>query len=297
MKGVDDDTCTRGPQRLELMAGPAAAAPRNAWAERPVTPGARRLDLHELERLADVLIAEPDAIVAVSDVHGDLPKLQEVLTRLGCIDDAGRRTGRGRLLQIGDLVDGRDERDYDTLEWGSGRFDVLLAGNHEAALMGGGSFDGQPGMTPPEIAEILRRNTSPYDLRMHAAFEHRGVLFTHAGVHPAYFTQSEPSKAARAVNEAWEMFLARASQQPDALFGAPSLRGGVAEHGGVLWQDWRQLLTAPRAPYRQVVGHTKLGGPESDSAGRVHCIDTGGSRLGISVLTGDAQLRFGSDVV
>lgn len=100
---------------------------------------------------------------------------------------------------------------------------------------------------------------------------------------------------AEQTNDAWSAFLGR-SQQPDSLFGVPKRRGGTAQHGGVLWQDFRDLLGAAR-PFRQMVGHTLLGGPESDPHGRMFGLDTGGARLEVALVLPDRRMFFGSSLV
>jgi hypothetical protein len=160
-------------------------------------------------------------------------------------------------------------------------------------MLGGGSFDGQP-VTAPEVKDVLRRLTSPYDLRMHAAVARHGVLFSHAGVSDSTFGGNDPVQVAETISGRWELFLGRSVQDP-ALFSVPGARGGTSPFGGLFWQDWRDLVRAPNPAFRQVVGHTPLGGVEADPDGQVFATDCGGRRLGVCVLLADGQMLFGSD--
>lgn len=253
--------------------------------------GAVHIPLQQTPDLADLLHRHPDALVAISDVHSSLPLLQETLFNLGMIDEAGERTEKGRLLQIGDLIDGRDPQDYDTLQWAHSRIDVFLVGNHEAAMMGGGSFEGQQ-MTPPEIKEIFRNITNPYNMKLQAAHAEGGVLYTHAGVQPR--KAEKASEAAARINDGWEHFLMRSHDQDPDVFAVSSVRGGTGGNGGSLWQDWSTLVKNPSAGFRQVVGHSPRGSVEASYRGESVCIDQGGGRLGISVQLRDGRMVCGS---
>ena len=260
----------------------------------PPTPGAVRAPAYTPEQLAELLEEHPGSLLAVSDVHGNLPLLQDTLRRLRVVDQRDQRQGETILLQLGDLADGRNGGDVESLQWGAQRFDVLLAGNHEAALLGGSSFSEMPHRnTRPELYHQLRSMTSPYDLRLSAAYSHQGVLFTHAGVHPSLGTAYQrPEQAAEYINQRWEEFLARNSEQDPGLFTVGKARGGISQHGGVLWQGWQDLNQVPQS-YRQVVGHTPLAWPEVDPQVRTLAIDQAGHRLGLAVLLPDGRLRLG----
>jgi hypothetical protein len=258
-------------------------------------PGAIRQPLEPLSRLADQI--GESAVVVVSDVHGDIERLRFVLAELGLIDDQGQRLPADTtLIQIGDLVDGRDPADAETLRFGSQVFDVILAGNHEAALLGGKSFGGQP-VADPEVRSGLNRLVR--EDRLQAAYNAHGVLITHAGVNRHLYQENDPDRLAEAINEEFTFFAYRTSHQPTALFAhtAHRGRGGRDEFGGVLWQDFSQLVQPDQhdPTLRQLVGHSVLGGVEADPDGQVTCIDTAGPRLGVAVIAKDGAMTFGSD--
>jgi hypothetical protein len=94
---------------------------------------------------AAVAVAAP-RVVAVGDVHGDLPGFRAILKDAGLIDDAGAWTGGdGVLVQIGDLID-RGPSTRGVLDFmmalekdaaKNGGSVVVLLGNHEVMNMTG----------------------------------------------------------------------------------------------------------------------------------------------------------------
>lgn len=253
---------------------------------------AARSSLDSLETLQEHIAEQSDCTVVISDVHGSLELLDTSLKRLGVVDAAGNRQGSATLLQIGDLVDGRNPEDFETLEYGMDRFDVLIAGNHETALLGGKSFDGNS-VPRPEIEQSLRRLARQG--RLEIAWESHGVLVSHAGAHPDLFAASSAAEVSAQANEHWFQFLGRSIEAPE-LFDTDHHRGGTSAAGGMLWQDWYALLASPAANYQQIVGHTPLGGVEARPDAHAYGIDTGGDRLGIAVIS-EAGICFGSSII
>lgn len=258
----------------------------------PVTPGAVAAPLVPLDEIAERFAADPDATLTVSDVHGDADGLTSLLRRLGVIDAAGeRRTGGGRLIQLGDLVDGRRPGDLDALMLGRRIFDEVVIGNHEAALMGGPAFDGLV-MVRPELSDELWRMARGGQLVIGA---HAGdVLLTHAGVATGHELPGAPEAVVAALEDPFYEFCGRGERDP-LLFAVDPRRGGTGgpgRRGGVLWQDWASLLEQPAPGYRQVVGHSRVGGPEQDPEGRIVCLDPNGPGLGVALIAGDGGVAI-----
>lgn len=262
----------------------------------PLSEGAARQLLHPLPALAAMIAAEPRCTVAVSDVHGWHERLTDVLDELGLIDARQRRIpGPTTLIQIGDGIDGRRYAgDLATLQLILEVFDRFLVGNHEAAyLRGGPRFAGQPFVVELEAALEAAAARG----RIVAAHVEADVLFTHAGVDPRILGLKRAAGAAGRLERVWGQWLGARRNSPRPLFAIEAARGGASPYGGILWQDWRSLLAAPRTHYRQVMGHSPLGWVESDPDERLFCFDLGGARLGVCVCWPDGRLVFGSDVV
>lgn len=264
--------------------------------EKGVTPGAIRPPHYTLEELATVIGRDAGSLVMVSDVHGQPELLAESLERLGLLRE-GSRVGAGVTLgSIGDLVDGRSfDGDQACLEMAD-LFDVYLPGNHEAAIMGGGTFDGLP--APHMIPDLGRGlDRLAWQGKMPAALSFAGILISHAGVHREVLEHSSPDDAVRAADELWTGFLGSRQNIPDELFALDGLRGGSSSRGGLLWQDWRSLLENAPLSYRQMVGHSPRGSCETDPSGRLTLIDTAGGRIGIAVISPKGEIRVGSSWV
>lgn len=264
----------------------------------PVAEGAVREPLHSIEELAGLIAADPRCTVAISDVHGWHQLLEEVLFRLGMIDENAQRITETRsttLIQVGDGIDGRRfAGDLHTLKLILRVFDRYLAGNHEVAyLRGGPRFAGQTHFFDLELA--LEKAAAAGLIGV--AHAEGDVLFTHAGVHPQLVSLKRARGAAARLERIWAEWLESRSRSAKPLMAVERRRGGSSVHGGVLWQDWRSLLAAPRTSYRQVVGHSPRGAVERDPEGRLFCFDTGGWRLAVAVCWPDGRLVFGSDVI
>lgn len=229
----------------------------------------------------------------VSDVHGDVDALRSLLGEVGAIDASGARVpGRGRLIQAGDLVDGRSPHDYDALVFGERIFDSVVVGNHEAALLGGPRFNGLV-MIAPEVTEVLWRMARRGQLVVAA---HAGdVLVSHAGISADHGLPDDPAEVVAALEDPFYAFCGRTADQDPILFAIDPRRGGApGRAGGVLWQDWASLLECPAGGYRQIVGHSRVAAPEQLPGGSVICLDPDGDALGVALIAGDGELLVGA---
>lgn len=256
-----------------------------------ITPGAIACPYVPLDQLLDTT----PATVVISDVHSDLPGLRRTLERLGLVDADGRRCdgGRHRLISIGDLVDGRDEHDLATLEYGRGVFDRVICGNHEAALLGGPTFRGLF-MPEPEIRRVLEQMARSEQLTI--AEVAGDTLITHAGVSDAWFDDASASDVAAALEDSWYAFLGNRDDQDGRLFAIDAARsrtGGPA--GGALWGDWGKLVGQERPRFSQIVGHSAVGAPEQTPDGAVICIDVDGPGIAAAAVAPDRHIRVGHD--
>ncbi|WP_217924857.1 metallophosphoesterase [Miltoncostaea oceani] len=268
---------------------------RFAVLERGQTPDTIRPAHYRLDELAKVIAREHGSTVVISDVHGQPQLLADTLGALGLMREGNRVGGGVTLVQIGDLLDGRGgEGDRACLEMAC-LFDLVVAGNHEAAIMGGGTFTGLP--APHMIPELGRGlDRLAWQGSLAASFVVGDILISHAGVHRRLFGHTDPRAASKAIESLWHEFLGSRSRTSAALFGVDGCRGGI-ELGGVLWLDWRNLLDNGPRSYRQIVGHSPRGSCESDYLGRFTLIDTAGARLGVAVITPDGRIRVGSSWV
>lgn len=256
-----------------------------------ITPGARRCATVPL----DTLLGDTPATVTIGDVHSDIDGLQRTLRRLGLVDATGARCdgGRHRLISVGDLIDGRDPRDLETLEYGERVFDRIICGNHEAALMGGPRFSGLL-MPDPEVALVLNRLARTEQLTV-AEVAH-GTLITHAGVSSAWFDDEPAGEIHERLLDSWFAFLSNRDDQDGRLFAIDARRSrtGGAD-GGALWGDWRTLVGSGRPSFAQIVGHSAVGAPEETEHGAVICIDVAGDTIAAAATEPGGATRVGLD--
>src|SRR4051794_14072936 len=80
----------------------------------------------------------PAIEVVIGDVHARAPALAGLLAALGAIDKRGRRRRGWWIVQLGDLLDRRAtaEDNLATATIALACVDVVLAGNHEARMLG-----------------------------------------------------------------------------------------------------------------------------------------------------------------
>ena len=100
-----------------------------------------------------------------------------------------------------------------------------------------------------------------------------GWLFSHAGVHPDWWSHFGKTTTARysGFQREWKSALANIYKEAEnPIFAAGIARGGIAPVGGPLWQDWdlefEDVLEVP-----QIVGHTRCA--KQTQKGRSYCID------------------------
>jgi hypothetical protein len=235
-----------------------------------------------LEKAAEWIAEYPEAPVVIGDVHGNIDLFRSTLQRLGVIDQNGRRTGKGEIIQLGDLIDGRSPQDEATLQASFEWCDTVLVGNHDAAYLNGLRFNGM--MERPELSRGLRGLSEAGILQ--SSMVREGWLLSHAGVASTVDNSLKtPQDWHQAIDYHWKGHLQRSQATDPFLFGVDSYRGGFLASGGVFWGDWKSRLQAPPA-FGQICGHTPLGGSEEHPDSPTHCLDMGGERLGVGVLIG-----------
>jgi hypothetical protein len=93
-----------------------------------------------------------------------------------------------------------------------------------------------------------------------------GFLISHAGIHPAYWPDSEaPLRALDRLRDQWSEALeeCRCGGNPP-LLSAGKARGGLAQVGGWLWCDWEEEFL-DGLPFPQIVGHSADNKPRQKS--------------------------------
>jgi len=277
---------------------------RRGWpAFRWKLPEARPTDYYpELKAPA---ITSRERVAICGDTHGNWPMLQDVLIEAGVIDDSGQRQeGFARVIHIGDLMDGRRAYlDRQTLEKSEAIFDEVVMGNHEAAYLGGTSFDGME-MIDPESLRLLNRWEREGKLVVATSVD--DWLLVHGGLDPALRVSrkgegladaAEVAAVSEELNEIW-----RFHRHSDAFGESFEMlgqeRGGSSNCGGVLWNDFRRLIRTEHAQrYKQVVGHTPQKQGMVSPAGMIVNVDVGrAGRRAASCLIVDengSELVFG----
>ena len=266
------------------------------------TPGAVAVEnVLSLSQLKAIIDSYPGCTVVVSDIHGYIDLLRNTLLGLGLITPSDERIlGPVKLVGIGDAVDGRRATDFETAKLVRSVFDLLVGGNHDVAHLGGPSFEGMVGQRPEVSLELKRMAQSG---QLVAALAVGDILLTHAGVHSDLFNDTlDPQEIADRLNNEWFDFLRNSKNQSELLFEVSAYRIENEERkaraplgGGVLWEDWRNLVDHHPTNFRQIVGHTNVGRPERSKSGLVYAIDVAGYRLGIAVITPSGEIHIGSD--
>lgn len=278
--------------------GPAYVPPANTFFKNQGLPtefrapskGAVHTDLVSLEDIKTRWHDDAKSVLVVSDVHSNVARLHNTLMKLGLVDRAGNRVHSGTAIQIGDLVDGRDQNDEETLRYAEPLFDKVLAGNHEGAYFGGKKFDGA--WFKPDLERGIGRMIQTE--KMDAAFVANGVLLVHGGVTAELANGRSAEQTADDLNQTMVEFYYRNGELPDELFATSALRQGSAASGGALWADWRELLASP-TEFSQVVGHSPCYLPEKAESTDIHCIDATGDRLGVALIDAEGQIHVATD--
>ncbi len=301
-----DQTELRFPTDFErpvgVRAGHDPIAQRQRSLDLPTSVGAVAVaPVLTLAQLRQIIESDKKCTVAISDVHGYAQLLTSVLEELGIVSHGERVNSKVRLISMGDLVDGRSPTDFECARIGEKFFDEIVAGNHEAAILGGPSIQSVPKFQTPELTDSLWRMCRSGKLK--AATTVDDILLTHAGV-SRYFAEdlSDPAELASALNSSWSEFLGRPSLRAEELFQIgferldPTVRTILSPgSGGALWEDWSSLLKSHPERLRQMVGHSSRGRPEKSTDGLLHNIDLAGYRLGIAVVLQSGEVVVGTD--
>jgi Calcineurin-like phosphoesterase len=212
--------------------------------------------------------------VVIGDVHARADALLALLAAVGAVDERGRRRGRWWIVQVGDLLDRHEtpEANLRTARLAADTLDLVLAGNHEAAMLR------EPASAHGAALATLAARGWP-----HAAAAPGGWLVTHAGVH-ADFARELPAGAADCAEELNDRWHRRARDAEDPLFDSIGIaRGGAARHGGILWMHTREWPRGGEAPWGQIAGHVPQRRPRL-LAGRRWAIDLGGTNGRLAAL-------------
>jgi hypothetical protein len=207
--------------------------------------------------------------VVIGDVHARAELLRAVLASCGVLDARGRRREDAWVVQVGDLLDRRASltENLAAASLAADTIDVVLAGNHEARMLGAGSHG-------PALALLATRGWP------HAAAASGGWLITHAGVHPGLASglPGDVFECVAEINDRWW----RGSGDPLFDWIGP-VRGGEAPHGGLLWLGAGEWPRHQASPWPQISGHVPQREPRLLAPGR-WSIDIGGrGRLGALV--------------
>jgi hypothetical protein len=241
------------------------------------------------------LLAAADAtprLVAVGDVHGDLPQLKAVLQLSGLTTANGTWIGKDAILvQMGDLLD-RGPDDLPVLRFmqqlrteaaAAGGLVVLLLGNHEIMNLES-SFHYVHEQSMEESGGSHARKqlfseegwAGQFIRTFNITYVHQGTLFVHAGLLPSF-----ASEGLRSVHQ----------QAVDAL-KSNWWRAPIFSNSGPVWtrilvneasagrcQRVEQTLST-LGLQRMVVGHTpqRSGRPEAYCDDKLLAIDVGLSK-------------------
>jgi hypothetical protein len=128
------------------------------------------------------------------------------------------------------------------------------------------------------IHASIVNNIWPGDLwfRLRMAVVCDGWLLSHAGIHQHFWPQADtPAAALAQLCSHFDAIIDNLFDNEDhPLLEAGPPRGGQAEVGGPLWQDWEEEF-ADSLPFAQIVGHSAASEPRQ--IGRSWCIDAAGT--------------------
>ena len=243
-------------------------------------------DLHEnLEFLKYIFAVEKtedfDHIVMLGDYfdpHGDV------------------ETSDSKLQRVAGTLMGLKELHGDRLH--------LICGNHDLPYYAlRPACGGRQGQVNPFISQWLRCTSlaraeiinelwdEDFWRSMEGAVLLDGWLFSHAGVHPNWWSKRRRSSQTRiaAFQAQWATAFDNIFEESEnPIFSAGLARGGVALYGGPLWLDWnREFDDELEVP--QIVGHTCFA--KQAQKGRSYCIDMGQTAYAI-VENGEVQLNI-----
>jgi len=250
---------------------------------------------------------QPHRIVAIGDLHADLPAALSTLKMVELIDESGAWIGGAdTLVQTGDITDrGPDSLElielFDRLEdeaAAAGGRVVSLMGNHEMMNLVGDWRYVSPGDLADFGSEAARRAAFAPDgplgswlLKRDAVVQIEGIVFVHGGV-SARFAEHGAAGLSAQVRAA---LLGQGS--PDILRDEGPLwyRGYLQAPEPIACEELTRALTAMSAT-RMVVGHTtqRTGEVASRCGGALLGIDTGisahygGHHAAVQFRSGDA---------
>lgn len=254
---------------------------------------------------------QPNRIVAIGDLHADLPAALATLQMAGLTDASGTWTGgTDTLVQTGDITDrGPDslelielmDRLEDEAEAAGGRV-ISLMGNHEMMnLVGDWRYVSPEDVKDFGSVEARKAAFAPtgalgsWLLRRDAVVMVDGIVFAHGGVSARYAEQGVAALAA-------QVHGALAGQgSPDVLSeeGPMWYRGYLQAPEPIACEELTRALTALGA-HRMIVGHTtqSSGQVASRCGGALLGIDTGisshygGHRSAVQIRGGDARAIY-----
>ncbi|MFT5686357.1 MAG: hypothetical protein ACI8RZ_007313 [Myxococcota bacterium] len=250
---------------------------------------------------------QPNRIVAIGDLHADLPAALSTLQMAGLIDASGTWIGGSdTLVQTGDITDrGPDSLElielFDRLEdeaEAAGGQVIALMGNHEMMnLVGDWRY-----VSPEDIADFgsveARKAAFAPDgalgswlMKRDAVAQVEGIVFAHGGVSARYAGQGAKALSAQVRGAL------TGQGTPDVLSeeGPMWYRGYLQAPEPIACEELTRALTAMGAN-RMIVGHTtqSSGQVASRCGGALLGIDTGisshygGHHSAVQIRSGDA---------
>jgi len=231
---------------------------------------------------------QPNRIVAIGDLHADLPAALSTLQMVGLVDESGTWIGgHDTLIQTGDITDrGPDSLElielFDRLEdeaAAAGGRVIPLMGNHEMMNLVGdwryvspGDIEDFGSIEARKAAFAPNGALGSWLLSLNAVVQIEGMVFVHGGVSARYAEQGAAGLSA-------QIRAALTGQgSPDVLRDEGPLwyRGYLQAPEPIACEELTRALTAMAAS-RMVVGHTtqRSGEIASRCGGALIGIDTG----------------------
>ncbi len=234
----------------------------------------------------------PKEVIAIGDIHGDLPRLKAILSHAGLINEKDKWIGKdSMLIQLGDTIDRTPSevppfaafRFLQNLQKQAAHCDnskvIRLLGNHELMLLEGLywftlkdlGYKAKTKLVIDQLAEEISQEV--LEGKITGAWSHNDILFLHGGLRTKvrniilnFLHENNmaligsDSMLATNLKIAINTLLKKALTNKDfsnSIFWVSKYRGGKNEVGGVFWCDFFEL-TSSLGSYkiRQVVGHT-----------------------------------------
>lgn len=132
---------------------------------------------------------------------------------------------------------------------------TLLTGNHDLMYMFLNDPTKRVSRFRPAIAlELFDLFTFNRNLFQNA-WQHDGVIATHAGIHHDWFVNEFKGDLAENISE--QLNNPSDANIKERIFDIGKIRGGWCSVGGIYWCD-RSELTKPLIGYTQIVGHNRV---------------------------------------